>query len=132
MGYTVGNTKRGYGPMENIEQLNPRTAGKNKSFPPRHAKNKDKVAKKENGLDKVLIAKENVQEARRRPFVSARAAALPLLREYEPLRRLPNVRDLRENAQSGELTKHVFDEIVEEELEINEAARKLAEAWGLR
>ncbi len=118
--------------MDNIEHLNPRTAGKNKSFPPRHAKNKDKVAKKENGLDKVLIAQENAEEARRRPFVSARAAALPLLREYEPPRRLPNARDLRENAQPGELTKHVFDEIVDEKFELDEAAKRLAEAWGLK
>ena len=132
MGYTVGDTKRGYEPMENTEQLNPRTAGKNKSFPPKHAKRKDKVARKERGLDRLLIAKENAQEAQHRPFVPSRAGAIPLLREYEPPRRLPNARDLRENAQPGELTKHVFEEILEERLEIDEAAKRLAEAWGLR
>ena len=118
--------------MENIEHLNPRTAGKNKSYPPRHAKNKDKVARKERGLDRLLIAKENAEEAQRSPFVSLRAGALPLMREYEPPRREPDARSLRENAQPGELTKHVFDQIVDEKMELDEAAKRLAEAWGLK
>ena len=115
-----------------IEQLRPRTVGKDKSFPARHAKYKDKVAKREQGLDRLLINKENAEEARRRPFVPSRAGALPLLREYEPPRQNIDARTRRVNAEPGALTNHVFDEIVDEKIELDEAARRLAKAWGLK
>ena len=115
-----------------IERLSPRTAGKDKSFPPKHAKNKDKVARKEKGLDRILIAREDAIEARRRPFVPSRAGALPLLHEYEPSRQNLDTRTRRVNAEPGALTKHVFDEIVDEKIELDEAAKRLAEAWGLK
>lgn len=115
-----------------VEQLPGVTAGRYRSFPPKHAKNKDKVARKERGLDRLLIAKENAREARRRPFVPSRAGTLPLLREYEPVRHIPEARSKRENASPGELTKHVFDEIVDERIALDEAAKRLAEAWGLK
>ncbi len=118
--------------MDNIEHLSPRTAGKDKSFPPRHAKNKDKVARKEKGLDRILINKENAQEARRRPFVPSRAGVLPLLREYEPPRQYLDARTKRLEAEPGALTKHVFDEIVDEKFDLDIAAKRLAEAWGLK
>lgn len=113
------------------EQLNPRTAGRHKSFPPKHAKNKDKVARKERGLDRLLIAKEDAIEARYRPFIPSQVV-IPLIREYEADKQIQDARSVRENAQPGELTKHVFDEIVDERIELNEAARKLAQAWGLK
>ncbi len=114
-----------------IEHLNSKTAGRNKSFPPRHAKNKNMVAKKENGLDKILIARENAEEYRYRPFIPS-VGIVPLIQAYEANEQILDARSLRENAKPGELSKHVFDEIVDERIELDEAARKLAQAWGLK
>jgi len=122
----LGTTHRG----SNSRSLSMQKASTTRPHPSKTAR---KVKAENMGLENVLIQKENIIEEKHRTFNREHTTFNPFTTQaYRPPKDKPvdkAIRALRE-ARQPKPTKQPPK--VEQAIEIEEAARKLAKAWGLK
>lgn len=105
-----------------METLRARTAGRNRSFPVKHAKRKDKYAASQRGLENIVMAEETKLERIKGIYQA------PKINKRKQIEQMNEVREIRRKAQPGDLSPKTE----RKEPTLNEMASRLAKEWGLK